>query len=799
VLSVATVTAAYALGIGLADLWEPAPPLALLLGLALLAAALVLPRERVRMGLVLLAASCAGCFALSVKLESARHGRPSAPVTRTLEGTVGRVDRAAGGFWLELADGVCADEASVECPERVRVRGESTPSGVPGLEEALPGQRLRLRVRLRALRDRHNPGSRGTARRLARRGVAAEARLVHPSLHQRLPEREGWRPLAGLHRLRAGAIRSLGRAGEPGGLVAALALGDRGALSRETRDRFAQLGLAHLLAVSGLHLALGAGLAYGLVRRLLGRSAGLAARADVRVAALILALVVAALQAVLAGFGVPVRRALAVVVALGLALVFGRPVGRRHVLLLAALWVLCLEPAALFEPGAQLSFAASGGLLLAAGRPGSERSSGRLSGWLERASDVVRTTVTATLATAPLAAWHLGVVAPAALVSNLVAVPLVGLVLLPLSLLAGLGVGLAPHASAPLVEVALAVACATLDAIEWAARLAPAWGLRPRLGVGFLALALVVSGLALRAPGTAARLVGACLVLGVLSAAPAPRIRPRPPRLVVLDVGQGDAILVEGREGALIVDSGAALPGRFDLGQSVVAPALAALGVQRLDLVVVTHADLDHRGGVPALLEHFEVGRLWLPHGAIAEPDFAAVLSAAGRAGVRVQERGSGSPPSRFGDVVVTPLWPPRGRAGLSRNDASLVLKVEAGSQRILLAGDVSARVEAELSARGLDLSAEVLLLPHHGSQTSSSRELLQAVEPLVAVVSAPCPGRFAWPHPDVVLRLRTARIPLWWTGRDGAALLGLEEPLWVRGLAPLADAACPPPEARRP
>ena len=141
-----------------------------------------------------------------------------------------------------------------------------------------------------------------------------------------------------------------------------------------------------------------------------------------------------------------------------------------------------------------------------------------------------------------------------------------------------------------------------------------------------------------------------------------------------------------------------------------------------------------------------------------------------------------GDAPPRLGDLVVRPLWPPAASQVGSRNDRSLVVQVEIGARRILLPGDLEASGEAALIASGADLRADVLKLAHHGSRSSTSPAFLEAVGAGLAVASAPCAGRFAMPHPDVLARVRAQRMTLWWTGRDGAVVVGLGEPPTARG-----------------
>ncbi len=722
-----------------------------------------------------------GAFGLADRLDAAERGRPAVPLEATLEGRVLDVRRSAGGFAVDL-DRVTRAGAGQALPQRLRLSGQPTPDGVAAIEAALPGEWLRLRARLRRPSELANPGGREHLRDLARAGVGASGRLVHPALHVRIPERERARPFAALYGARARLDHRLAQTGPGGGLLRALALGERAGLSLAVQDAFARLGLAHLLSVSGLHLALVAGLVFAAARALLGRWVWLAARRDSRTPALLIAVVAASFYALLSGWDVPVRRSLLLVLAVALAMARGRRGGALEALAAASLVILAEEPQALFSAGFQLSFAASAALALAP--RGDALTSGSVTGrvwsWLREGFS---SSATALAATSPLAAVQLGNVAPIALLANLVAIPWTGAVVLPVSLLATALAAL-PESLQPgwLLALMERIAAGTLAAVAAAAAWLPTFAARPPPALGWLAAAALVAFGALCVRATKLRVLLCLAANGLLALAPPARLPVPLPRLVVLDVGQGDALLVQGRRGAVLVDAGPARPDGFDLGSRVVVPALAALGVARLDLFVVTHADLDHRGGAPAVLARVAVDRLWLPYGAREDPDFADVLAAAEARGVPVEEQGARSPPLRAGDLRIEPLWPPADARGGSRNDRSLAVRISVAGRRVLLPGDLEARAEAMLIASGVDLHADVLALGHHGSRTSSTPGLLAAVAPSLALVSAPCHGRFGMPHPEVRARAAAAGAPVWWTGRDGALVVGLGEPLHVWG-----------------
>jgi competence protein ComEC len=735
---------------------------------------------RIRAACALLAAAFAGAYALAGELERASRQRPDGVSERVVEGTVARVQRFATWMRVELEHVVSVDPEGSPVPERVRVRGERTPPAVHAFEAALPGDRVRVSLRLRPPGGLRNPGAPDHERRLARAGIGAVARLTHPALHARLPEREGWRPLYALHRMRRDTAARLASAGPGGGLLRALGLGDRGGLSEGSRAAFTRLGVAHLLAVSGLHLALLATFSYAAARRALARSAALAARVDTRIPALVVALGAALIYALFSGWGIPARRALLLIGFVVIAAARVRPTRRLHGLTAAVIVVLAFAPQALFEVGAQLSFAASAALLLAATTHPAVRS-----GFFRRHLDTsLRATSTAIAATAPLAAVQIGVVAPTGLAANLVLVPWCAIVLLPVTLVGTGLAAVAPESGVADLGVWIAERCAqgTLLVVEYCAARAPRVSLNPDPAPAWLAVASVLALVALAAQRTRSKVLCAVAVAALLSLAPAASVRPAAPRIAFFDVGQGDATLVQGARAAVLIDAGSVLPGGFDLGRNAVVPALAALGATRLDLVVATHADLDHRGGIPAVLERVRVGAVWLPRGGRGDDAFAPVVAAARARDVPVFERGAGDAPLRLGDLVVRPLWPPASTPVGSRNDRSLVVQVEVGGRRILLPGDLEASGEAALIASGADLRADLLKLAHHGSRSSTSPAFLEAVGAPLAVASAPCAGRFSMPHPEVLARARAQHVTVWWTGRDGAVLVGLGDPPVTRG-----------------
>jgi competence protein ComEC len=300
-------------------------------------------------------------------------------------------------------------------------------------------------------------------------------------------------------------------------------------------------------------------------------------------------------------------------------------------------------------------------------------------------------------------------------------------------------------------------------------------------GLYYLGLAGAVAGAAAHSRGrrrAGAALAGVCLVM--LLALVGIRLRagddPERVRLTMLDVGQGEAVLVE-LPGCrrILVDVGSLGGDGFDIGAQVVGPYLRHAWVGRLDALVLTHAQADHMSGAPAILRAFSVGEVWSP--APLGPSVTGVWIEEYLRHRRIPHRivSAAAPPVAWGDARVTILYPPWTSEPSTggREPASLVLAVSLGGQAALLTGDITAREgEPELARRSI--RAAVLTVPHHGSRTSSSAAFLDAVRPEVALVSAGYRNRFRHPHPEVLARYEARGVRLWRTDLQGAIRVDL-------------------------
>lgn len=617
------------------------------------------------------------------------------------------------------------------------------------------GDRVRLQARLRAPEGARNPGGRDRAADLAARGIALEAHAALPPIRVAPPS-----PLARLEaaRLRFGEAAAAALPPRESALVRAVGAGDRSAVDPATAEAFARSGLAHLLSVSGLHLAVVAFGASRALRAVLARLPPVADRVDPRRAAAAAALPLTALYALATGADVPVMRS-----ALGAAAAFAgvlldRELGALDALGLAALAVLASDPGALRDPSFQLSFTSVAGLALAAGPlrralpiPPPATRLGRLR---EALLGATCASLAATLATAPIVAYHFRRVSLLAVAANLAGVP-IGSALTVVAAAAAVAGAVSPAAAAPLLLACRPLATALLFVNDVCA--APSWAVVGLGSPGLLgALACEAALLAaLRLDGWRRPLALAVAAAALLAAPPLRRalaIWRGGLEVLVLGVGQGDATALLLPDGAaVLVDGGGEATGRYDPGARDVVPFLRDAGVRRVPAVFLSHPHPDHLLGLPAVAEAFGPTRLFTNgragDGAIAPawahlpaPTRLAPGDAVEIAGVRLEV-----------------LGPPEESAGWGENDASLVLRASYGAVAFLLCGDVERLGEAALLRRPDLLRADVVKVPHHGSLTSSGPALVAATRPAYAVATAGRDNRFGFPAPAVVGRWESA------------------------------------------
>ncbi len=691
------------------------------------------------------------------------------------------------------------------------------------------GDRVELPVRLRIPERYRDPGAWQYADYLLAQGISAHgsARVDQlerlpapsaPSLHCRLLAAQSWaaNSLTGL--VASTPNRHLPRlvrlTPDDSGMLAAMLVGDRSGLNRQLRLGFERTGSFHLFVVSGMHVALLAGLVFALLRRL---------RVPETAATLITLPLIAA-YAVLTGFGAPVQRALFMTTVFLLARLLSRDRSSLNALGAAALLALLLSPNALFEASFQmtvLAIIAIAGIAVPLGEQSLLRWARPLRQLPERRLDQSFAPVAAQrrltlrlwsdsladllgprlgplfgrlflailrIAVAALEFLLVAIVAELvmalpmavyfhratlfALPANLLSLPLIG-ILLPAAILTFAGALLSPLAGYWLAIIPGVVTAALLHLIT--------------AGIGLLSRHPLADA---RVPPPSAAVIAGAILAWALCCWAARRSRPwalatavllplvtvailwpepslhTPGKLelTAIDVGQGDSLLLVGAEGrTMLIDAGgptgslaeaASATAAFDVGEEVVAPYLWSRRIRRLDTLVLSHAHSDHMGGMPAVLRDLRPRELWVSLPAHANA-FNALLDEAKSLGVPVRFLHAGqSFPWGEQQIDVLAPEPSYTNPNAPKNDDSLVLRVRLGRASVLLEGDAEAPSEQAMLRSGNLRPVTLLKVGHHGSLTSTTPDFLAAVSPADAVISTGLGNRFGHPRPEILARL---------------------------------------------
>ena len=621
---------------------------------------------------------------------------------------------------------------------------DETDAARPLAAELRAGDRWRFTARLKAPHGNLNPHGFDYELWLWEQGIQATG-YVRLGARDAPPERLAQAVAHPVERLRQSVRdRILAGAGESGErrfarVVAALVTGDQHQIERADWDVFRATGVAHLMSISGLHITMFAWLAAALVGALWRRSALLRAGRfnpclwlPAPHAALTGGVLLAAAYALFSGWGVPAQRTVLMLATVALLKLAGLRWPWWMTWLLACAVVLAFDPWALLQPGFWLSFVAVG--VLFATDTGA--ASARPTSAAGRFHHLIREQGVVTLALTPLSLLLFGQASLVGLAANLIAIPWVTLVVTPLALLGLLWPPLWSAAAWALQPLAAA--------LQWLADW-PFASVSVAAAPWPLGLAAVAGGLllALRWP-PAWRLAGLPLVLPLALWQPA---RPAPGQfeLLAADVGQGSAVLVRTARHSLLYDAGPRYSLESDAGHRVLVPLLRAYG-ERVDTLVLSHRDSDHTGGARAIL---------------AMQPRAALLSSIDEAhelqSSRTAMRCQAGQRWQWDGVDFELLHPAAADYATQpkSNALSCVLRVRAPGAAALLAGDIEAPQELALARSASDLRADVLLVPHHGSRTSTSQPLLDAVQPRIALIQAGYRNRFGHPAADVLERLR--------------------------------------------
>jgi len=623
--------------------------------------------------------------------------------------------------------------------------------------ELRAGDTWRLQVRLKRPHGLRNPGTFDYEAWLFGHRLRATGYVRDGSANRLLASRWQQQPVNRLRQDLAEGIAGALAQRDFAGIIEALAIGERPGISAAQWQVWTATGTSHLVAISGLHVGMVAGMAFFLMRALWTRLPSLALRWPAPKAGAVAGILAAVAYAALAGFSVPTQRTVIMIATVMGGLLLSRNIRSAHSLALALILVLLWDPFAVLEAGFWLSFAAVA--IIFYGMRGRSAPQGLWWKW-------GRVHVLIAVGLAPLLLilfQRVSIVSPLA---NLIAIPWITFVVVPLSLLGSLLVVPMPSVGSFLLVLAdgamgwlwpFLERLAHSELAQWLQPAPPAWSYLPAL-LGTIWL--------LAPAGMPGRWLG-----GVLLAPMVLVIPPRPSSgeawFTLLDVGQGLAAVVQTADHALVFDTGPAGGERFDAGNAVIVPFLREAGIGRIDTLIVSHGDMDHRGGAPSVLAQSEVKRLLSSVPDKIPWDYGRVEAC--EAGQTWQWDGV-----RF--EMLYPFHDQEYRG----NDASCVLRVLPLKGSVLLPGDIEKRSEAALLHEGsARLAADILVAPHHGSNTSSTAAFLQAVQPRYALFAAGYRNRYDFPRPAVVERYAAQGAALLDSAHNGAITfrLGADAP----------------------
>jgi competence protein ComEC len=637
-----------------------------------------------------------------------------------------------------------ADVAAEGLPGRLRLTWYDPPADIQA------GDAYKLLVRLKEPRGLSNPGGFDYERWLFLQGYGATGYVREGSLQSIRT--------SGIARWWLNGRMKVARAisaGSPGAdapvLLTALVLGERSGFADRHWRGLRRTGTSHLIAISGMHVGLVATFFFFIVRRIWLRLPTAFVHYDL-LAAAICSFGAAALYAAAAGFAVPTQRALVMIAIAHIAILARRYVSMTTGLSAALLFVILWDPFSVLSASFWLSFIAVALIWqLATQRTVSRSPQDFVSKFRTFAS--IQWGIT--LGLAPLVVIYFGELSIVAPLINFVAIPVFTLILVPLTLLATLTLSIDPVG-----PYLLLLSGMIAQGLWWALEIAAAWQWSavtiPQANYWQLMLATIGVIWLLPIHPLPGRYLGVLALLPVLIGG---GTRPMFGDVVatVLDVGHGLAVVIQTQTHTLLYDAGPRYRSGFNSGRDIVLPALHTLGISALDKIVVSHADNDHAGGIEAVHQAYPQAQL------VGGPDLSFANGASCRRGW-----------SWFWDGVEFSFLHPPSDYDVLGNDSSCVLKVAAVGGTLIIPGDIEADGERTLLRDAIDLSANVVVVPHHGSSTSSSANFVTATNARYAIVSAAYENHWNFPRPEVQARWQAAGAQILTTGRGGAITISI-------------------------
>lgn len=622
-------------------------------------------------------------------------------------------------------------------PDKIRLSWYHHAGDIPG-----PGEEWQFMLRLKPPHGMQNPGGFDYEKWLFSQGLGATGYIRQSPDNQRLSVAPGWH----IDKLRLYVYQQLSSLltdARQLPLIIGLSVGIRDDLNPEHWQILRQTGTSHLLAISGLHIGLASAVGFFLFRWLWSLSLTGLTLLAARQAGALGGLLFALGYALLAGMAVPTQRALIMVTTVMLALSLRRPVYATHILSFSLLLILSWDPFSVLSAGFWLSFSAVALIPLTC----SARFPARRDNWLW-------IHLWLAVGLVPLLVLFFGQVSLLSPLANLIAVPLVSLLIVPLILIGLLCLPISQTFASSLFHLADRLLDFLWQGLSWlAASPVSSWSL-PELPVPLILITAFLLLVLLLPRGMPGRWLGLLALLPLVFYQPS-----RPTQghafFTLLDVDQGLSAILETSSHNLVFDTGPRYSSRFNTGTAVIAPYLQSRGINQVDAVVVSHSDNDHIGGVEGLKQHIQIDKI------ISSDQQALPTSTPCQAGQNWNWDG----------VEFVFLQPVADQQG-SDNNRSCVLRVQAENMSILLTGDIEKNSERQLiKVYGETLKSDILVVPHHGSRTSSTSAFIKHVKPSFSLFPVGYRNRFGFPKPDVIARYQEAGSVILRTDTSGALL----------------------------
>ena len=670
----------------------------------------------------------------------------------TLTGVVAEMPRLHERGKRFVFDVESVQTAGAHVPHRIQLATYDGDTNSP--LDIHAAERWSLTVRLKQPHGTSNPNNFDFEAWALERDIRATGYVYTKADNQRLAQPR-FKPSYFIERLRetlrARFKTTLGDA-PYSGILSALAIGDQSAISAPQWQLFARTGVNHLMSISGLHITMLASFAFAITYWLWRRSVTLMLHFPARKAAALVGLFAALCYTLLSGFEIPAQRTLYMLATFAMMLLFSRNVATSQMLAAALMVVLLADPWAVLSPGFWLSFGAVALIFyVTANRIGR-------SGWLKEYASVQWAMTIGLIPPLLVLFQQLSLVSP---IANAFAIPLVSLLVVPLTLLGTLPIFdwmlFIAHQVMTLCMWMLEV-LSTLPHAVWTQHTPPVWS----LFAGVIGAALIL------APrGFPMRWTGIILLLPMfMNTHPTPA--ENTVRLTVFDVGQGLSVAVQTRSHNLLYDTGPDFAGDADSGNRILMPALRAQGIDKLDGLILSHDDIDHIGGTTSMLQVMPVAQIT----SSLRDDHPLLINSVNHRhcadGQKWQWDG-------VSFEILHPAVEAMGGGKSHDNELSCVLRISIGTQHVLLVGDIEKHSEARLLQHHADkLQSTLLVAPHHGSKSSSSQAFVEAVAPRFVIYSTGYRNRFHHPHPEIVKRYSDQGVEAMRSDEDGAILIAI-------------------------